>query len=103
MKQHHICDNSVHCVATTLKIARLVHVYYGIQWENMQLSELFFNEIDMDFVTSLVSPRPRLLEAFISIKKRQKNIDKMDVKAYRFAVLTHFCDLGFHRSFDNMT
>ena len=63
----------------------------------------FLNEIDMDFVTSLVSPRPRWLKAFISMKKRQKNIDKMDVNVYRFAVLTHFCDVGFHRSFDNMT
>ena len=49
----------MHFVATTLKIARLVHVYYRIQWENMQPSKLFMNEIDMDFVTSLVSPRPR--------------------------------------------
>ena len=37
------------------------------------------------------------------MNKQHKNIDKMGVKVYRFAMLTHFCDLGFHRSFDNMT
>ena len=63
----------------------------------------FLNEIAMDFFASLVSPRPRWLKAVISMNKQHKNIDKMGVKVYRFAMLTHFCDLGFHRSFDNMT
>ena len=87
-RQHHICNNLMHFVATTLKIARLVYVYNG---KTCNCLNTFLNEINMDFVASLVSPGPRWLKAFISTKKRHKNIVKWMLRyADLLCLLTFF-------------